>query len=218
MINEIEGLERVRFMTSHPKDLNDDVINAVKECDKLCEQIHLPVQSGSDRILKKMNRHYTREYYMSLVNKIKKEIPDVSITTDIIVGFPGETEEDFLDTLNLVKEVQYDSAFTFIYSRRNNTPADMMLDQVSEEDKHHRFNRLVEVLNNSVIAKNKAYEGKVVEVLVEGTSKNDESKLSGRTRNGRLVNFSGENINIGDIVNVKVTKAQSFSLLGEAIK
>ena len=218
MINEIEGLERVRFMTSHPKDLNDDVINAVKECDKLCEQIHLPVQSGSDRILKKMNRHYTREYYMSLVNKIKKEIPDVAITTDIIVGFPGETEEDFLDTLNLVKEVQYDSAFTFIYSRRNNTPADMMLDQVSEEDKHHRFNRLVEVLNNSVIAKNKAYEGKVVEVLVEGTSKNDESKLSGRTRNGRLVNFSGENINIGDIVNVKVTKAQSFSLLGEAIK
>ena len=155
---------------------------------------------------------------MSLINKIKQEIPDVAITTDIIVGFPGETEEDFLDTLNLVKEVQYDSAFTFIYSRRNNTPADMMLDQVSEEDKHHRFNRLVEVVNNGVIAKNKAYDGKVVEVLVEGTSKNDESKLSGRTRNGRLVNFSGEDVKVGDIVNVKITKAQNFSLIGEAIK
>ena len=205
-------------MTSHPKDLNDDVIMAVKECGKLCEQIHLPVQSGSDRILKKMNRHYTREYYMSLVNKIKKEIPDVSLTTDIIVGFPGETEEDFLDTLELVKEVQYDSAFTFIYSRRNNTPADMMLDQVSEEDKHHRFNRLVEAVNAGVIAKNKAYDGKIVEVLVEGTSKNDESKLSGRTRNGRLVNFTGDNVKVGDIVNVKVTKAQNFSLVGEVVK
>ena len=155
---------------------------------------------------------------MSLVNKIKQEIPDVAITTDIIVGFPGETEEDFLDTLNLVKEVQYDSAFTFIYSRRNNTPADMMLNQVSEEDKHHRFNRLVEAVNNGVIAKNKAYDGKVVEVLVEGTSKNDESKLSGRTRNGRLVNFSGEGVKVGDLVNVKITKAQNFSLIGEAIK
>ena len=218
MINKIDGLERVRFMTSHPKDLNEDVIKAIKECGKLCEQIHLPVQSGSDRILKKMNRHYTREYYMSLVNKIKQEIPDVSITTDIIVGFPGETEEDFLDTLNLVKEVEYDSAFTFIYSRRNNTPADMMLNQVPEEDKHDRFNRLVEAVNNSVISKNKAYDGKVVEVLVEGTSKNDETKLSGRTRNGRLVNFSGDGVNIGDIVNVKITKAQNFSLVGEAIK
>ena len=155
---------------------------------------------------------------MSLVNKIKKEIPDVSLTTDIIVGFPGETEEDFLDTLVLVKEVQYDSAFTFIYSRRNNTPADMMLDQVSEEDKHHRFNRLVEAVNAGVIAKNKAYDGKIVEVLVEGTSKNDESKLSGRTRNGRLVNFTGDNVKVGDIVNVKVTKAQNFSLVGEVVK
>ena len=218
IVNEIEGLERIRFMTSHPKDISDEVIYAMRDCDKVCEFLHLPVQCGSTKLLKKMNRHYTREYYMSLVNKIKKEIPDVSLTTDIIVGFPGETEEDFLDTLELAKEVQYDSAFTFIYSRRNNTPADMMLDQVSEEDKHNRFNRLVEVINSSVIAKNKAYDGKVVEVLVEGTSKNDESKLSGRTRNGRLVNFTGENIKIGDLVNVKITKAQNFSLVGEAIK
>ncbi|MBM6838426.1 MiaB/RimO family radical SAM methylthiotransferase, partial [Clostridium saudiense] len=147
MINEVEGLERVRFMTSHPKDLTDDVILAIKECDKLCEQIHLPVQSGSNSILKKMNRHYTREYYMDLVNKIKQEIPGVSLTTDIIVGFPGETEEDFLETLELVKEVGYSAAFTFIYSRRNNTPADMMLNQVDDKDKHHRFDRLVKAVN-----------------------------------------------------------------------
>ena len=217
MINGIDGLERVRFMTSHPKDLNDDVIYAIKECDKLVEQIHLPVQSGSNRILKKMNRHYTREYYLELVNKIKKEIPNVAITTDIIIGFPGETEEDFLDTLNLAKEVQYDSAFTFIYSRRNNTPADMMLDQVPEDIKHDRFNRLVDTINKYVIQKNKADDGKTVEVLVEGTSKNDETKFSGRTRNGRLVNFTGDNVSTGDLVNVKITKAQNFSLVGELV-
>ena len=218
MINEIEGLERVRFMTSHPKDLTVDVIMAIKECDKLCEQIHLPVQSGSNSILKKMNRHYTREYYLDLVKKIKEEIPGVTLTTDIIVGFPAETEEDFQETLELVKEVGYSSAFTFIYSRRNNTPADMMLNQVSEEDKHHRFNRLVAAVNERVIAQNKAEEGNILEVLVEGNSKNDAEKLTGRTRTGRLVNFTGEGINAGDIVNVKITRAQNFSLIGEVIK
>lgn len=217
MINEVEGLERVRFMTSHPKDLTDDVILAIKECDKLCEQIHLPVQSGSNNILKKMNRHYTREYYMELVNKIKKEIPGVSLTTDIIVGFPGETEEDFLETLELVREVGYSAAFTFIYSRRNNTPADMMLNQVDDADKHHRFDRLVKAVNENVIKLNKEFENQVVEVLVEGMSKNDETKYSGRTRNGRLVNFEGENVKIGDLVNVEITRAQPFSLLGKMI-
>ncbi|MBS5883749.1 MAG: tRNA (N6-isopentenyl adenosine(37)-C2)-methylthiotransferase MiaB [Clostridium sp.] len=214
-INEVDGLERVRFMTSHPKDLNKDVILAIKECDKLCEQIHLPVQSGSDRILKKMNRHYTKEYYLELVDMIKKEIPDVSLTTDIIVGFPGETEEDFLDTLDLVERVGYDSAFTFIYSRRNNTPADMMLNQVPDADKHHRFDRLIKAVNEGVIKSNKVYEGKTVEVLVEGPSKNDATKLTGRTRNGKLVNFSGENVKAGDLVNVKIVRAQPFSLVGE---
>lgn len=214
-INEVDGIERVRFMTSHPKDLNKDVILAIKECDKLCEQIHLPVQSGSDKILKKMNRHYTKEYYLELVDMIKKEIPDVSLTTDIIVGFPGETEEDFLETLDLVERVGYDSAFTFIYSRRNNTPADMMLNQVPDADKHHRFDRLIKAVNDGVIRSNKAYEGKVVEVLVEGPSKNDETKLTGRTRNGKLVNFVGENIKAGDLVNVKIVRAQPFSLIGE---
>ena len=217
MINEVEGLERVRFMTSHPKDLTDDVILAIKECDKLCEQIHLPVQSGSNSILKKMNRHYTREYYMELVNKIKNEIPGVSLTTDIIVGFPGETEEDFLQTLELVKEVGYSAAFTFIYSRRNNTPADMMLNQVDDADKHHRFDRLVKAVNENVVRLNKEFENQIVEVLVEGMSKNDETKFAGRTRNGRLVNFEGENIKAGDIVNVEITRAQPFSLLGKMI-
>lgn len=218
MIDEIEGLERVRFMTSHPKDLTHDVIMAIKECDKLCEQIHLPVQSGSNSILKKMNRHYTKEYYLDLIKKIKEEIPGVTLTTDIIVGFPGETEEDFQETLELVKEVGYSSAFTFIYSRRNNTPADMMLNQVSEEDKHHRFNRLIAAVNERVIAQNKAEEGNILEVLVEGNSKNDAEKLTGRTRTGRLVNFTGENVNVGELVNVKITRAQNFSLIGEVIK
>ena len=217
MINEVSGLERVRFMTSHPKDLNEDVITAIKECDKLCEQVHLPVQSGSDRILKEMNRHYDRERYMYLINKIKKEIPDVAITTDIIVGFPGETEEDFEDTLSLVNEVGYDSAFTFIYSRRNHTPADRMENQVPDDVKHERFNRLVEAVNKNVIAGNKKYEGKIVEVLVEGPSKNDETKLMGRTRNGRLVNFSGDESLIGTLVNLKIVRAQPFSLIGELV-
>ena len=217
-INEIEGLERVRFMTSHPKDLTEDVIMAIKECDKLCEQIHLPVQSGSDEILKKMNRHYDREKYMSLIKKIKEEIPECSLTTDIIVGFPGETEENFLDTLNLCGEVGYDSAFTFIYSRRNHTPADRMEDQVPDDVKHERFNRLVDVINKGVINGNKVYEGRTVEVLVEGPSKNDETKLMGRTRNGRLVNFPGDVSMVGKLVNVHINRAQPFSLLGEIVE
>ena len=215
-VNEIEGLERIRFMSSHPKDLTEEVIMAVKECDKVCEQIHLPVQSGSDTMLKAMNRHYDRATYLSLVNKIKEEIPGCSITTDIIVGFPGESEEDIQDTIDLVKEVKYDSAFTFIYSRRNHTPADKMENQIPEEIKHERFNRLVEAVNENVIRGNKFYEGKTVEVLVEGPSKTDETKLMGRTRNGRLVNFSCEDKNlIGKLVNVKINRAQPFSLIGE---
>ena len=217
-VNEVNGLERVRFMTSHPKDLSDDVIMAIKECDKLCEQVHLPVQSGSSRILKEMNRHYDREYYLDLVKKIKYEIPDVTLTTDIIIGFPGETEEDFLDTLSLCEEVGYDSAFTFIYSRRNHTPADKMENQIPDDIKHDRFNRLVEAINKKVVIKNKEYEGKVVEVLVEGPSKNDETKLTGRTRNGKLVNFAGDEKLVGELVNLKIVRAQPFSLIGEIVE
>ena len=216
-VNEIEGIERVRFMTSHPKDLTDDVIYAIKECDKLCEHIHLPVQSGSSRILKKMNRHYNREDYMKLVNKIKEEIPDVAITTDIIVGFPGETEEDFNETLDLVKEVEYDSCFTFLYSKRKGTPAYNIEEQVPEDVKHERFERLVKVVNKCCKKNNKKYQDKTVKVLVEGESKNDKSKLSGRTNTSKLVNFTGNKDNIGKIVDVKITKTLSFSLEGEEV-
>ncbi|MGL5150711.1 MAG: tRNA (N6-isopentenyl adenosine(37)-C2)-methylthiotransferase MiaB, partial [Clostridium sp.] len=217
MINEVPGVERVRFMTSHPKDLNEDVIMAIKECDKLCEQIHLPVQSGSDKVLKEMNRHYTRDKYLSLIKKIKSEIPDATITTDLIVGFPGETEEDFNDTIELCKEVGYSSAFTFIYSRRNHTPADKMENQVEDSVKHERFNRLVKTINEGVAKGNKEYEGKTVEVLIEGYSKNNDTMLMGRTRNGRLVNCQGEDSHIGEIVQVKIIRAQPFSLIGEIV-
>ena len=214
-LNNIDGLERIRFMSSHPKDLTEEVIKTIKECNKVCEQIHLPVQSGSNDLLKVMNRHYTIDRYKELVEIIKKEIPECAITTDIIVGFPGETDEDFENTLNLVKEVGYDSAFTFIYSRRNHTPADKMEEQVDDKVKHERFNRLVKIVNDNVINGNKFYEGKTVEVLVEGPSKNDETKLMGRTRNGRLVNFEGSINLVGELVNVKITRAQPFSLLGD---
>ncbi|KYH35752.1 tRNA-2-methylthio-N(6)-dimethylallyladenosine synthase [Clostridium tepidiprofundi DSM 19306] len=216
-INNIEGLERIRFMTSHPKDLSQELIDTIAECDKLCEHIHLPFQSGSTKILKKMNRHYTREQYLDLVYRIKKAIPNVALTTDIIVGFPGETEEDFNDTLSLVKEVEYDSAFTFLYSKRNGTPAAKYEDQIPENIKHERFNRLVEVVNEISKKKNKEYEDKIVEVLVESPSKTDPSKLTGRTRTSKLVNFKGDHKNIGKLVNVKITEAKSFSLIGEEV-
>lgn len=216
-INEVQGIKRIRFMTSHPKDLTEEVIFAVRDCEKVCEQIHLPVQSGSNRILKKMNRNYTREEYIDLVRKIRKEIPNVTLTTDLIIGFPGETEEDFEETLNLSKEIQYSLAFTYIYSRRNNTPADMMLNQVPDNIKHERFNRLIDVINKGVILQNKSCEGQTVEVLVEGISKNDETTLSGRTRNGRLVNFKGENVKAGELLNIKITRAQPFSLIGQVL-
>jgi len=218
MINEVEGIERIRFMTSHPKDLSDDVIDAIAECKKLCEQIHLPVQSGSSSLLKRMNRHYDREQYLQLVEKIKKRIPGVALSTDIIVGFPGETEEDFEDTLSLVKIVQFDLAFTFIYSKRKGTPAYDIEEQITEETKHKRFNRLVATVNEGCAARNKEYQDKTVEVLVEGVSKNDSSKLMGRTRTGKLVNFYGDESNVGKLVQVKITEALSFSLNGEEVK
>ena len=217
LVNEVEGLERIRFMSSHPKDLTDDVIMAIKECSKVCEQVHLPVQSGSTNLLKKMNRKYTREAYVELAKKIRKEIPGCYISTDIIVGFPGETEEDFNETLSLVKEIEFDSAFTFIYSNRNNTPADKMPNQIPDNVKHERFNRLVDVVNKYIIAGNKKLEGQTVEVLVEGPSKNDESKLMGRTRCFRLVNFEGDKSLIGKLVQVKIVRAQPFSLIGEVV-
>ncbi|WP_373898427.1 tRNA (N6-isopentenyl adenosine(37)-C2)-methylthiotransferase MiaB [Haloimpatiens sp. FM7315] len=216
-IDKIEGLERIKFMTSHPKDLSEEVIDVISKGRALCEQIHLPVQSGSSKMLKNMNRHYTKDQYLDLIKKIKEKIPNASISTDIIVGFPGETEEDFMETLELVKTVEYDSAFTFLYSKRKGTPAFEYENQVDEKTKHDRFNRLVETINSIVIKKNQTFEGRNVEVLVEGISKNDENKLTGRTRDGRLVNFEGNINSIGKLVNVRIIRSQGFSLLGEAI-
>lgn len=216
-LDKIEGLERIRFMTSHPKDLSMEVIDTIAKSKKVCEHIHLPVQSGSTNILKKMNRQYDKKQYLDLVNSIKEAIPNVALTTDIIIGFPGETEEDFLETLDLVKKVEFDSAFTFIYSKRKGTPADEMEEQIPNEVKHDRFNRLVSVINEISAKKNKEYHGKVVEVLVEGTSKNDNNKLMGRTRTGKLVNFTGDFNSIGKLVNVEITEALSFSLNGKQI-
>ncbi|MGV8984185.1 tRNA (N6-isopentenyl adenosine(37)-C2)-methylthiotransferase MiaB [Clostridium sp.] len=216
-INDIEDLERIRFMTSHPKDLSVDVIEVISECDKICEQVHLPVQSGSTNLLNKMNRHYDREQYLELVKNIKNVLPTVGLSTDIIVGFPGETEEDFAQTLSLMEEVKFDLAFMYIYSKRKGTPADEMLDQIPEDVKHERFNRLIEVVNRTSKEKNREYVGKIVEVLVEGYSKNDKSKLTGRTRTGKLVNFEGNYKAIGDLVSVQITDARSFSLNGEEI-
>ncbi len=216
MLNEIPNIERIRFMTSHPKDLSDELIYAMRDCDKVCKHIHLPIQSGSNRILKIMNRNYTKEKYIETIEKIRKEIPNVAITTDFIVGFPGETEEDFLETLDVVNKVKYDTAFTFLYSKRKGTPAYKMEDMVDDDTKHNRFNRLVDALNKHSLDKNKEYVGKTVEVLVEGTSKNDDTKLSGRSDTGKLINFSrGDKSLYGKIVKVHINEALTWSLNGE---
>lgn len=216
-MNQMDGLERIRFMTSHPKDLSDQLIQAYKDCDKLCKHIHLPVQSGSTQLLKRMNRKYTKEDYLILIKKLRKAVPDIAITTDLIVGFPGETEEDVSETLDLIQTVQFDSAFTFLYSIRKGTPAADYKDQISEEVKHERFNRLVDQLNEITAKINKTYEGTLQKVLVEGTSKTDETIFTGRTDSLKVVNFAGNKEQIGTIVDVKITKGKTFSLTGEII-
>ena len=217
-INEVDGLERIRFMTSHPKDASQRLIDAIKDCDKVCEHIHLPVQAGSNNILGAMNRKYTREQYLKLVEDAKAAVPDISITTDIIVGFPGETEEDFEDTLDLVERIGYDNSFTFIYSIRKGTPAAEMENQIPEDVKHMRFNRLLKILHRGIKERNLELKDRVVEVLVEGVSKNDESILMGRTRTNKVVNFDGPRDLIGELCNVKITKPRNFSLYGELVK
>ena len=215
MLNDIEGLERIRFMTSHPKDLSDRLIQAYKDCDKLCRNIHLPVQSGSSSILKRMNRRYTKEDYLRLVERLRTAVPDITISTDIIVGFPGETEEDFLETLDLAEQVRYDSAFTFLYSIRKGTPAEKFEDQIPEDIKHERFNRLVDTINRISAEKNSEYVGTVQQVLVEGTSKNDIMTYSGRTDGFKLVNFKASEDLTGKTVPVRITESNTFSLVGE---
>ena len=218
MINEIDGLERIRFMTSNPKDLSDELIEAFTICDKLCHNLHLPIQSGSNRVLKRMNRKYTREDYLKLIEKLRIRVPGITLSTDIIVGFPGETNEDFEETLSLVKEVEYDSAFTFIYSIRKGTPAEKFDNQVEESEKHRRFDLLVSTVNEISEKKNKVYQDRIEKILVDGVSKNNKLMLTGRTDGFKLVNFAGKKDMIGSLVDVRITDAKTFSLLGEVIE
>ena len=216
-VEKIEGLERIRFMTSHPKDLSDDLIEVMSKSTKICNHLHLPVQSGSTDILTKMNRKYTKDSYLDLVGRIKKAMPNISLTTDIIVGFPGETEEDFLDTLDVVKQVEYDSAYTFIYSKRTGTPAAAMDNQIPEDVVKDRFNRLLEVVQDISHKKAQVYEGTVQEVLVEEVNPQDNSLVTGRLSNNLLVHFPGNEDMIGKIVKVSLNECKGFYYFGELV-
>ena len=216
-IANIENLDRIRFMTSHPKDISVELLEIMAKHNNICNQLHLPIQSGSNKILKAMNRRYTREHYLEMVQKAKELMPDITLTTDLIVGFPGETEEDFEETLELVKTVEYDSAFMFLYSVREGTPAAEMENQVPDDIKHERFDRLVEIVNDLARKSNLKQIGREVEVLVEGLSKNREDILSGRTKTHKLIHFPGTEELIGQVVKVKINEAKSFNLSGELI-
>ena len=211
-------IKRIRYTTSHPRDLDDATIDAMALGGNIMPHLHLPVQSGSDTVLKKMNRKYTKEEYMDKINKLKTKIPNISLTTDIIVAFPGESEEDFQKTIELVKEVGYAGAYTFIYSPREGTPASKYPNPLTEEEKHQRLEALNEVVNEYALKAHKEYENKIVEVLVEGPSKNNDKILTGYTPQNMLVNFEGDNIKVGDLVKVKINKAYSWHLFGELLK
>lgn len=214
-LNAIEELKRIRFMTSHPKDLSDDLIDCFRDCKKLCKHIHLPVQSGSNEILMRMNRKYDREHYLTLIKNLREVCPDIAVTTDIIVGFPGETEKDFQDTLSLVSEAKFDAAFTFIYSPRAGTPAAEYKGQISDSVKHERFDRLVDEVNRLSLAKNKTLEGNTLSVLVDGRSRKDYHAFSGRTDDFKLVNFSCDEDVTGKMLDIKIEKSKTFSLDGK---
>ncbi|QNO16511.1 tRNA (N6-isopentenyl adenosine(37)-C2)-methylthiotransferase MiaB [Alkalicella caledoniensis] len=219
-LDDIEGIERIRYMTSHPRDFTDKLVDVIANSKKVCNHFHLPVQAGSNTVLKKMNRGYTREEYLELVGKIKKSMGHVAITTDLIVGFPGETEEDFQATLDLVSQVRFDSAFTFAYSPRTGTPAAKMEEQVRKEDKSRRLTALIDLQNQISKEINEgSYLGNTFTVLVEGPSKNNPDFLSGRTTTNKLVNFSAPSNEslVGQIVKVKIIEAQTWSLLGEVV-
>ena len=216
-INQIEGLKRIRFMTSHPKDLSDELIEAMKDCDKVCKHFHLPLQSGSSRILKIMNRHYDKEQYLEIVRKLREAIPDIALTTDIIVGFPGETEEDFLETMDVVQKVRFDSAFTFIYSKRTGTPAATMENQVPEDVIKDRFDRLLKVVQDISTEKANELEGLTMPVLVEEMNEHDSSLVTGRLDGNSLVHFPGTEDMIGNIYSVKLKECKGFYYIGEVV-
>ncbi len=213
----IEGDFTVRFMTSHPKDATKELIDVMAENDKIAKAFHLPLQSGSDRILKIMNRHYTRESYLSLAQYIKEKMPEISLTTDIIVGFPGETEEDFEDTLSVLRDVRFDNIYSFIYSKRNGTPAAKMPDQIPSQVSANRFARMLALQDEIALEKNKENVGRELSVLVEGVSKTDASRLTGRTEKGRLVHFEGPLSLIGGYAKVRITEVQTHAFFGELI-
>ena len=213
-VEQIDGIARIRFMTSHPKDLSDELIQVMKESKKVCRHLHLPLQSGSSRILKAMNRKYTKEQYLELAGKIRREIPDISLTTDIIVGFPGETEEDFLETLDVVSKVRYDNAYTFIYSRRTGTPAAAMENQVPESEVRSRFDRLLSLVQENARFQTVRFAGTVQEVLIEEVNEHDSSLLTGRMSNNLLVHFPGDKSLIGTIRKVELKECKGFYYMG----
>ncbi|QGG46827.1 tRNA (N6-isopentenyl adenosine(37)-C2)-methylthiotransferase MiaB [Heliorestis convoluta] len=216
-VNGVEGLERIRFTTSHPKDFDPTLIEAMARAPKVCEQIHLPVQAGSNAVLEAMNRGYKREDYIELIAKIRQALPNVALTTDLIIGFPGEREEDFNDTLDLLEKVRFDNAFTFLYSRRSGTPAAEMENQVSDEVKRERFQRLLQLQNKISLEHNQKLLGQVVEVLVEGPSKTNPDKLTGRSEGNKIVVFDGQPDLVGQLVSVKIEEARTWTLLGQIL-
>ena len=217
-VEKIEGLERIRFMTSHPKDLSDDLIEVMKHSKKICKHLHLPLQSGSSRLLKIMNRHYTKKQYLELVEKIRAAVLDIALTTDIIVGFPGETDEDFMETMDVVEKVGYDSAFTFIYSKRTGTPAAEMEDQVPEEVVKARFDRLLARVQTIAAQKAGALTGKTMEVLVEHINEQDSHLVTGRLSNNSTVHLPGTEDMIGKLIPVYLKECKGFYYLGEAVE
>lgn len=216
-VNNIEGIEKIRFISPHPKDFTDDVIKAIADCNKVSKIVHLPLQSGSTEVLKKMNRKYTKEQYLQLVKKMQEKIPNVLFSTDIIVGFPGETKENFEDTLDVVKKVKFEQVFMFIYSRRVGTVADKMQNQISEEIKHERFNILKQLVESMIQENNRKYIGTIQKILVEGKSKTNENLLTGRTDSNKVVVFNGEENLINKVIDVKIISEHMWYLKGQHI-
>ena len=214
-INKIEGIQRIRFVSPHPKDFTDDVIQAIADCEKVCKLIHLPLQSGNTKVLKEMNRKYTKEQYLNLVEKMKNKIPNLTLSTDIIVGFPGETEEEFKDTLDVVEKVKFEQVYMFIYSRRIGTPGDKMENQIPEEIKHQRFNRLKALVESQIEENNQKYIGTIQKVLVEGESKNNSKMLTGRTDSNKVVIFEGAKEWIGTMQDLNIVSEHMWYLKGE---
>ena len=217
-INKIEGIERIRFVSPHPKDFTDDVIEAIADCEKVCKLVHLPLQSGNTKVLKEMNRKYTKEQYLNLVEKMKNKIPNLTLSTDIIVGFPGETDEEFEDTLEVVEKVGFEQVYMFIYSRRVGTPGDKMQNQIPEDIKHKRFDKLKALVESQIEENNKKYIGTTQKILVEGESKNNSNMLSGRTESNKVVIFEGSKELIDKIINIKIISQHMWYLKGEILK